>query len=467
MNSIITLFLAILGAVIATFICSEIQAWSPYCIEIIIRFSSERVLFKSVRMKLNKQGKPQGEEMYCWYKSTIHETQGKEITKLVMALSSIYAAIKMDRDHLKSEYSKKLTSNSLRTIIISTLLIISALALAAGAYTPVLNNDKSLDQPLTPEPQLTPSLPEKVLIFAEALTFELASSVMHNKNSFDAISNSINNDEAEKRSPREDRKYLILSDGTVNNVPPLNQPLLEKYPSGKENDLEELEPGIAIPTSLLVIAEISTGFIGLQGFYASLLMITLSIITLFIMLYLVTALFIRSGVTLQLFKLCRELSISIFLSVRPSFHKQVMNRLLIDLEDHQQMVIIKRESKATIVRVAIKYHVICGLITDMIYEMPGIFQNQQSMIIHANVGVIRNATLSDNLMARTLAIKKEVFIDNQTVFMNRTYKRREYHCQVLKRVWLLLFNDIISIPKTLFIITYELVFHMLNFYLRK
>ncbi len=161
-----------------------------------------------------------------------------------------------------------------------------------------------------------------------------------------------------------------------------------------------------------------------------------------------------------------ELIIALVLSLSPGFHREVMVVLLSDLDDYKQ-VIVQSEVDSYRLKFLIQGHVMCGLIIDALFEFPGVFRKQPAGIDWCSGGVLRYATLKDNLMARTLAIKEELFVCSKIDFEYHSEEHWRYHSNIVRSALNKFLDDQVAIPVTFLIVLGESAISLFAFFYNK
>ncbi len=168
----------------------------------------------------------------------------------------------------------------------------------------------------------------------------------------------------------------------------------------------------------------------------------------------------------KLILLTSELFIAIFISLTPSFHREVMNQLLAPLSEDQKGI-IKNEVHSKFLILSIQIHVTCGLLIDYIYEAPSSFRQPPERNDFQSNEIPRSPKLKDNVKARTLSIKQELFLAFKMDFELGTRKHSRYHYHILRKIWRMLVTDSKDLPLALLIVIIDSAKGFINYIVRK
>jgi len=153
-----------------------------------------------------------------------------------------------------------------------------------------------------------------------------------------------------------------------------------------------------------------------------------------------------------------EILAAFFNSFTKSFHQTAMATILDGLDANQQRI-VRGEATTNRLKILIQLHVVLGFFIDIIFELPGNFRMKPAPIDPSEENILRNASLSDNLMARTLTVKCELFIEPGINFQFRSPQHYRYHSTAIRSAVKMVFDDIVLIPQAIIIVIIDSVFY--------
>lgn len=168
----------------------------------------------------------------------------------------------------------------------------------------------------------------------------------------------------------------------------------------------------------------------------------------------------------KLILLTSELFIAMFISLTPSFHREVMNQLLAPLSKDQKRI-IKNEVQSKFLIFSIQIHVTFGLLIDYIYEVPSSFRQPPERNDLQSNEIPRPPKLKDNIRARTLSIKQELFLAFKINFELGTREHSRYHYYILRKIWGMLVTDSKELPLAFLIVIIDSAKGFINYIVRR